>query len=171
MVNSTELSENLLLFDFNSILYSNYDDTTVLTNMTNKKLPSSKVDDIEFTLPKNVVDRRKKSRSHDKLYQIMAGINVLAWIVLMLALIVFHYARPEFITGVQNFWGIEGRDFWAEEHLGDLLTLLQICLFLTIVTIVLRAKRNRRKMDRFGVNILILLIISITSLVTIYLTI
>lgn len=159
------------MFEFNSILYSNYDDTNVFTNMTNKKRASSDVDDIEFTLPKNVVDRRKKSRSHDKLYQIMAGLNMLAWIMLISALILFHYARPEFITGVQNFWGIDGRDFWSEEHLGDLLTLLQICLFLTILTIVLRARRNRRKTDRFGVNILILLIISITSLVTIYLTI
>lgn len=121
-------------------------------------------------LPHGGQDRRKASRGTNRFYQIVVGLNIFAWALLVGSLILFHYARPEFITGVQNYWGIEGRDFWSQDHLDDLLALLQICLFTTIVTIVLRSRRNRRKTDRFGVNILILLIISVTSLVTIYMT-
>ena len=119
-------------------------------------------------LPNGITDRRKISRQQDKLYQFVVALNMLAWAILIGALIVLHYARPEFISGVQTYWGIDGRDFWSKEHLSDLLTLLQVCLFITIATIVLRSRRNRRKTDRFGVNVLILLVISVTSLVTIY---
>jgi hypothetical protein len=116
-------------------------------------------------------DRRKKSRQNDTLYRCVVGLNVIAWFLLIASLILLHYARPEFVTGLQNYWGIDGRDFWSQDHLADLLTLLQICLFTTIITIVLRSRRNRRKTDRFGVNIMILLVISITSLVTLYVTV
>ena len=119
-------------------------------------------------LPQGVSDRRKTRRQHDRLYQCVVGLNVVAWALLIAALVLLHYARPEFITGVQNYWGIEGRDFWSEDHLSDLLSLLQICLFITIATIILRSRRNRRKTDRFGVNVMILLVISVTSLLTIY---
>ena len=121
--------------------------------------------------PENLPERRKISRQHDGFYQIVVTLNIVAWILLLAALVVFHYARPEFITGVQNFWGIDGRDFWSEEHLDKLLTLLQICLVTTIVTIVLRSRRNRRKTDGLGINILILLVISVASLATIYMTV
>ena len=132
--------------------------------------PGKEKSDNAKRLPHGGHDRRKTSRGKDRFYQIVVGLNIFAWALLVGSLILFHYARPEFITGVQNYWGIEGRDFWSEDHLDDLLALLQICLFTTIVTIVLRSRRNRRKTDRFGVNVLILLIISITSLVTIYMT-
>lgn len=129
--------------------------------------PEGKTQDAEL----GFTDRRKKAPRQDTLYQCVVILNMLAWGLLVAALIVFHYARPEFITGVQNYWEIDGRDFWSAEHLDNLLTLLQICLFFTIITIILRSRRSRRKRDRFGINILILLVISVTSLVTIYLTV
>lgn len=128
-------------------------------------------DETSLEMPTLFKDRRKINRKQDTFYQIVLGLNIVAWIFLIASLILFHYARPEFIAGVQNYWGIEGREFWSEEHLGDLLNLLQLCLLTTIFTIALRSRRNRRKHDRFGVNVLILLVISVTSLVTLYLTV
>lgn len=122
-------------------------------------------------LPKSFKERRKISRKQDTFYQLVVGLNIVAWIFLIASLILLHYARPEFITGVQNYWGIEGREIWSKDHLDDLLSLLQICLFTTIATVILRSRRNRRKADRFGVNVLILLVISITSLVVLYMTV
>ncbi len=116
-------------------------------------------------------ERRKLPRQSDLLYQIMLGLNLVCWVSLLGALILFHYARPELVTGLQDYWGLERRDFWSPSHLEDLVTLLQVSLSLSIVTIVLRSRRNRRKEDRFGVNIIILLVISVTSLVTLYLTV
>ncbi|MGB3724395.1 MAG: hypothetical protein WA981_01395 [Glaciecola sp.] len=139
--------------------------------MTNKNRHLSDITGENLKMPKGFVERRQRSRQKDTLYRIMVGLNVLAWVLLVTALIMFHYARPEFITGVQSYWGIDGREVWSEEHLSSLLTLLQICLVTTIFTIVLRSRRNRRKTDRFGVNIMILLVISVVSLVTIYMAV
>ena len=128
-------------------------------------------DESALRMPDNVPERRKINRKQDTFYQVVMIINLLAWALLAASLVLLHYARPDFITGVQNYWGVEGRTIWSQSHVGHLLTLLQICLFITIITIVLRSRRNRRKSDRFGVNILILLVISIVSLVTLYMTI
>jgi uncharacterized membrane protein len=139
--------------------------------MPNKNDHPEPFDETTLQMPKGYEERRSKNRKNDFLYQIVMGLNIVAWLLLIAALILLHYARPEFITGLQNYWGIEGREVWSEDHLSDLLSLLQICLFTTIVTIVLRSKRNRRKTDRFGVNVMILLVISIASLVTLYMTV
>jgi len=136
--------------------------------MTNKNHQEADFSGANLKMPKEFKERRRQSRKHDLLYRLVVGLNIVAWIVLVGALILFHYARPEFITGVQTYWGIDGRNFWSESHLSDLLSLLQVCLFITVFTILLRSRRNRRKTDRFGINILILLVIVIVSLVTLY---
>lgn len=138
--------------------------------MTNKNQQNTDFSGANLEMPNEMLERRKQSRQHDWLYRVVVGLNIVAWLVLISALVLFHYARPEFITGVQNYWEIDGRDFWSKEHLADLLSLLQICLFITVFTIALRSRRNRRKKDRFGVNILILFVILVVSLVTLYMT-
>lgn len=139
--------------------------------MPNKNDSREIFDETTLDMPDNNQDRRVITREKDTLYQVAIGLNVIAWMLLVAALILFHYARPEFITGVQNYWGIEGRANWSEDHLGDLLTLLQICLVTTIITLILGSRRSRRKTDRFAINVMILLIISILSLVTLYMTV
>ncbi len=74
--------------------------------------PNDEKSDKQQRLPHGGHDRRKASRGKDRFYQIVVGLNIFAWALLVGSLILFHYARPEFITGVQNYWGIEGRDFW-----------------------------------------------------------
>jgi hypothetical protein len=120
--------------------------------------------------PLGFVDRRQTPASKEPLFRVMVILNVTAWVALLAALILFHYARPEFISGVQKFWGVEGRIYWSEEHVNGLLTTLQICLGLSLVSMILRLRRNRRKTDSFGVNLFILAAITIISLVTIYTT-
>ncbi|MFT7260981.1 MAG: hypothetical protein ACI9MS_002853, partial [Glaciecola sp.] len=90
---------------------------------------------------------------------------------LLVALILFHYARPEFISGVQKFWGVEGRLYWSKWHIDGLLATLQVCLSLSLISMILRVRRKRRKTDSFGVNLFILIGITIISLITIYTTI
>ncbi len=126
---------------------------------------------MDLEIPQNNSERRKIHRSQDTFYRLVVLLNITAWACLVAALLVLHYARPDFITGVQNYWGIEGRDFWSREHLDDLLTLLQICLVITLVAFTMHTRRNRRKSDSFGYNLIILLVISVLSLATIYSTV
>ncbi len=125
-------------------------------------------DESELEVPSRFVDRRKKQRSNDVFFRFVVSLNILSWLLLVAALYFLHYARPEFISGVQTYWGIEGREYWSEEHLSYLLSFLQFCLLTTLATIVLRTRRTRRKTDHFGYNLFALLVISVISLVTIY---
>lgn len=110
-------------------------------------------------------NRRHTPRSHDKFYQIVLALNVLAWVIFVISLIVFHYARPELISGVQEFWGMEGRSDWSDSLSFYLIGLLQLCTLLSVIVLLLRRKRSRRKQDYFGINVVILLAISLTVLV------
>ncbi|WP_296053120.1 hypothetical protein [uncultured Alteromonas sp.] len=111
-------------------------------------------------------ERRKKSREQDTYYQVVVTLNSLAWLSLVICLILFHFARPEMVSGVQQFWGIEGRTSWAPQYIDALIMLLQGCLVTSLLTMFLRSRRNRRKTDRYGVNLFILAGISSLSLVT-----
>lgn len=120
--------------------------------------------------PLGFSDRRQLPASKEPLFRIMVILNVTAWISLLAALVLFHYARPEFISGVQKFWGVEGRIIWSQAHVDGLLATLQVCLGLSLISMILRLRRNRRKTDSFGVNLFILVVITIISLITLYTT-
>ena len=111
-------------------------------------------------------ERRKKPRTQDNLFRIVVALNALSWGVLVACLVVFHFARPDFISGVQAYWGVSGRSHWSQEHVDALILLLQVSLVTALVTLALRSRRNRRKGDDYGVNLFILAGISIVSLVT-----
>jgi hypothetical protein len=111
-------------------------------------------------------DRRKTPPSDTLFYKVMLGLNVLAWAGLVVVLILFHYARPEFITGVQQYWGVKGVTTWTMSYVDAMVVLLRVCLTLSLVSIVMRARRSRRKNDSFGVNLIILTIIVAMSLIT-----
>lgn len=119
---------------------------------------------------RTIRERRLMSRSSDVFFRIIVALNIVAWFLLVTSLIVFHYARPEFITGVQVFWGIDGREFWSQPHLQHLLSLLQASLALSLLVLFLRTKRNRRKTDAFSLNISVLFIISALSLLVLYIS-
>nr|WP_297347393.1 hypothetical protein [uncultured Glaciecola sp.] len=121
--------------------------------------------------PLGFAERRLTAARKELLFRIMVIFNVTAWIALLVALILFHYARPEFISGVQKFWGVEGRLYWSKGHIDGLLATLQVCLSLSLISMILRVRRKRRKTDSFGVNLFILIGITIISLITIYTTI
>ena len=127
-------------------------------NMSTKPLPHSE-------------DRRKTPHGDTLFYKIMLGLNIAAWAGLVVVLILFHYARPEFITGVQQYWGVEGDNTWTMSYVDAMVVLLRICLVLSLISTVMRARRSRRKNDSFGINLIILTIIVATSLITLATTV
>lgn len=110
-------------------------------------------------------NRRKNPRTRDGLYRIAVMVNILAWVIFLVAMIVFHYARPELISGVQAYWGVEGRIEWSQTLSFYLLLLLGLCTSVSVGVLIMRKRRNRRKNDYFGVNAVILLAITLASLV------
>jgi hypothetical protein len=112
------------------------------------------------------VERRQKPRQQDGLYRFILILNGAAWCALVVSLVLFHFARPEMVTGVQQFWGLESRSGWSPQYVSGLLLLLQACLGLSLFAMILRAKRSRRRGDQYGVNLFILAGITSASLVT-----
>lgn len=113
-------------------------------------------------------NRRVVPRIGDKFYQTILFLNGFAWIIFVAAMVVFHYARPELISGVQEYWGVEGREDWSMTLSFSLMILLSLSTFLSLLVLVLKRKRSRRRNDYMGINIVILLIIAATSLTWIY---
>lgn len=109
-------------------------------------------------------NRRKIPRKRDSFFRFVVGLNVLAWGVFVISMILFHYARPELISGVQEYWGMEGRDNWSETLSFYLIALLTLCFVLALAVLLMRRKRSRRKHDYFGMNVIILIVISASSL-------
>jgi hypothetical protein len=116
-------------------------------------------------------DRRVIPRAEDMLYRIAIGLNVLAWILLVGALVMFHFARPELVIGLHDYLGIESRTEWSDTHVIGLNALLKSCLVLTLVSMVLNQRRSRRQADRTGINLFILVAVVVISLLTLQITV
>jgi hypothetical protein len=117
---------------------------------------------------KLVQNRRKSPRENDKFFQCMVFINVLGWLVFIGALLVFHYARPEFVSGVQAFWDMEGRQEWSKALTGYLVGLLSLCMMISVALLIMKRRRNRRDKDYFGINGYVLMVIATSSLIILY---
>ncbi|MCF2946756.1 hypothetical protein L0668_01440 [Paraglaciecola aquimarina] len=117
---------------------------------------------------KSFKNRRKTPRENDRFFQIMVGVNVLGWFVFIAALLVFHDARPEFVSGVQAFWGVEGREEWSETLSIYLVGLLCCCVAISAAVLLMKRKRNRREKDQYGINGYVLMFIAISSLIILY---
>lgn len=113
-----------------------------------------------------LAERRSTPRSQTPFYKVMLALNIVGWVGMVVVLVLFHYARPDFISGVQQYWGIKGNTTWSESHLSAMTIMLQVCLIVTLVSIIMRARRNRRRSDSFGINLFILLAIAGISLIT-----
>lgn len=109
-------------------------------------------------------NRRKVPREKDRLFKVMIGVNILGWLLFVAALIVFHYARPDLISGVQEFWGVDGREQWSQGLTGYLVILLCTCVLMSVAVLFLKRRRNRRKKDQFGIGGFVLLFIAAVSL-------
>jgi hypothetical protein len=117
---------------------------------------------------KPVHNRRKSPRENDKFFQYMIFINVLGWFAFIGALLVFHDARPEFVSGVQAFWGIEGRQEWSKTLTLYLAGLLSLCVIISIAVLIMKRRRNRREKDHFGINGYVLMLTALSSLIILY---
>ena len=85
-------------------------------------------------------DRRKISPADTTFYKVMVTLNILAWLGLVAVLILFHYARPDFISGVQKYWGVEGVTTWSQDYIDAMIILLRVCLGLSLVSLIMKAK-------------------------------
>ncbi|GEM_PF-2618494 len=107
-------------------------------------------------------DRRKRS---DWVNRLLTIASVIAWLSLILALIWFHYARPDLIPGYATYKGIEDkfRDEWLENWTNALTLQLLICSVFSLTAIISNLNRLRRKEDHFHASLVMLALISFAA--------
>ena len=102
-------------------------------------------------VPRRRSDRRKGS---DWLMRLLAVLNLSCWGLLLLVLNLAHIAKPEFNSGLVQYWGLSTKPGWDAEQVRQLQIMLYCCLGFTLVTLLIHQFRNRRRSDSKRLNLL-----------------
>ncbi|MBC3764311.1 hypothetical protein H8B19_00335 [Neptunicella marina] len=110
----------------------------------------------------NFTDRRS---GRDFLYRAMVGINIFAWLIFVIVMCMFHFARPELETGFGRFLNVYSRTSWNSYLVNWMFLLLCGCVLLSTLVILIRKRRARRRTDGVWANVFFLVITSVISLI------
>ena len=74
-------------------------------------------------------------------------LNILAWILLIVILLIFHRAQPEFETLFDRFYQLKLRTDWDIQYLYYLTYMVIFGIFISIGGLLLGIFRGRREND------------------------
>jgi uncharacterized membrane protein YidH (DUF202 family) len=112
--------------------------------------------------PKTFIERRGHV---NKRLQLLQGLTVSAWASFAIALLMFHYARPELNYGILRHAGLTVRETWLSDYKLYFVILLVVCCLLSLASVLINRQIMRRKTDRFHYNVVLLAVICLSSLV------
>jgi TM2 domain-containing membrane protein YozV len=109
-----------------------------------------------------VTERRKKK---DIWSFILVFLNIFSWIFLLIILLIFHHAQPEFETFFDRFYQLKIRTFWQIKYTYLLIYLVISGLIISAAGMMISHYRARRKNDHWcsliimaGVSIILMMI-------------
>lgn len=105
----------------------------------------------------NGVDRRK---GNDWLASAINLLNIVSWTVFIIALVLFHYAKPEMATYATEVRGISVRQHWIMSLREWLVLSLYVCAGNSLVTLAFNSFRIKRKTDRKRYNLILLIVVT-----------
>jgi hypothetical protein len=91
-------------------------------------------------------------------------LNIIAWVLLLIILLIFHRAQPEFETFFDRFYKLKLRTFWDIHYLTLLIYFVMPGIVISSFGLVISIYRGRRKSDH-SVSLLIMGIISFIFLI------
>ena len=103
------------------------------------------------------VDRRK---GPDFVSHFVNLLNVTSWDVFLVALIFFHYARPEMNTIIHQMHDIPVRLGWVNSLRDWMILSLYVCIGISVMTLIFNNFRLKRKTDFRRYNQVFLLLVS-----------
>ncbi len=111
------------------------------------------------------MERRKTTDFWAKL---LFYLNILAWILLVVILLIFHRAQPEFESVFDRFYRLRLRTYWDIQYLYYLIYVVTTGIVISLAGLILGLYRGRREKDHkkaliiMGVMSVICLWVSVT---------
>ena len=112
--------------------------------------------------------RIERRQEPDLLQRSFFWLALACWGLFLVAMLAFHYARPEVEYGLLRYWDIDVRTSWKPQMLRVFLYALWSCCGVTLVSVVLNFPRNRRLEDYHIFYFVLLLLIALGSLAAYY---
>lgn len=81
---------------------------------------------------------------------------VASWVLFIVCLILFHFARPEMNSGIARYYGVTIRSEWNFAYTGPLLYGIWFCAGLSFLSFLVGLKRSRRAEDTRRYNLILL---------------
>jgi len=100
----------------------------------------------------------------DWLTKIVNLLNAISWLIFVVALAIFHYARPEINYIILHHHGIAVREYWILSLKQWMLISLYLSIALSCFTLGINRYRVKRKSDHNRYNIVILVVVILAFL-------
>ncbi|MGM0481223.1 MAG: hypothetical protein ACQEQZ_04760 [Pseudomonadota bacterium] len=89
--------------------------------------------------------------------RVLGWLSIFGWIIFVVALIVYHYARPEHTTILTEVFGINVRNYW-HVTLGDVFIITSLLgLLVSLVTFAINVILFSQDREHLWLNIMILI--------------
>ncbi len=85
---------------------------------------------------------------------------LLGWLLLVSALFILDYAKPKIETFFERVYDIHLHQQWDMNLARNILWLMVLGLLLSVVGLVINAKRNRRRTDQWRLSLIFLGVLS-----------
>ncbi len=109
------------------------------------------------------MDNRRR-RKADPLTIILEICAIAGWVGIFGVQIVAWLAAPEMDTSITRFHDLDLRHHWQSRWANYLPILLGLCATLSIIALMVRPMRSRRKTDSKHWNVLVLLILTLIGI-------
>ena len=111
----------------------------------------------------NPTNNRREKR--DIWSKSLIALNIFAWLLLLVVLLVFHRVQPEFESFFDRFYRLNLRTFWDIKYLSLLIYFVMSGISISITGLIISRYRGRRKNDH-SVSLLITGVISFLLLLS-----
>lgn len=108
----------------------------------------------------NGIERRRGSDWRIRLLRVL---TLASWLLYIVCLLLFHFARPEMNTGIARYYGVSVRHHWDPLYSETLLYLIWLCSGLSLVSLLMGIGRGRRCTDTRRYNLMLLTIVALVS--------
>ncbi len=112
------------------------------------------------------IKNRDRRNRPDIWLRLIGFFGVIGWLVMLVAMIIAHKARPELETFTTRFHNIMVRTIWDTELTTYLFYLMLVGLCISVTGLLINSRRLKRKDDQLRTSLILLLLISIAGIVT-----